>query len=75
MKLYGYANGDDSEALLELESVSICFQGPEAARKFADFANACANEMKAMGDNYDHVHFAGGERSDITIERLLDFTK
>ena len=72
MKLYGYANGDNADTLLELNNVAICFQHPEDARKFADFANACADEMTAMGDDYDHVHFAGGETPDITIERLLD---
>ena len=75
MKLYGYANGDDSETLLELDAVSICFQSPEDVRKFADFANACADEMAAMGDDYDHVHFAGGETPDITIAKLLDVRK
>lgn len=75
MKLYGYANGDESETLLELDTVSICFQSYEEAGKFADFADACAKEMIVMGDDYDHVHYAGGETPDITIERLLDAKK
>ena len=72
MKLYGYANGDSTETLLELDTVAICFQNPEDARKFADFANGCAEKMTDMGDDYDHVHFAGGQTPDITIERLLN---
>ena len=71
MKLYGYAKGDNIEELLEFDQVSICFQNAETARKFADFAVTCADEMAAKGDDYDHVHFAGGETPDITIERLL----
>jgi len=72
LKLYGYANADGNDKLLEMKSVAICFQSPEGARKFADFVNACAEEMKALGTDYDHVHFAGGDIPDITIERLVD---
>ena len=71
MKLYGYANGDNADTLLELNNVAICFQHPEDARKFANFAMACADKMTAMGDAYDHVHFGGGETPDITIEQLV----
>ncbi|MEL6563924.1 MAG: hypothetical protein AAFQ59_05735 [Pseudomonadota bacterium] len=72
MKLYGYANGDVSQKVLELDSVAICFESPEEARGFAKFAQSCAEDMRRSGDDYDHEHFAGGEVPDITIERLLD---
>mgnify|MGYP003644519313 CR=1 FL=1 len=72
VKIYGYAKGDSSETLLELDEVSICLEDAEAASKFADFAKACADEMAALGDDYDHVHFAGGETPDIIIARLPD---
>jgi hypothetical protein len=72
MKLLGYAKTKDGDISLELENASICFQGPDDAQKFAEFAAACATEFQAMSDDYDHVHFAGGETPDIIISRLLD---
>lgn len=72
MKIYGYSCDDKTETLLELSNVGICFENIEEAQKFADFANECVGEMKSLGEEYDHIHFAGGETPDITIERLVN---
>ncbi|WP_372572457.1 hypothetical protein [Ruegeria jejuensis] len=79
MKIYGYENGDDSGKLLDLSEVSICFESSEEAERFADFAVRCANNMKAMGNGYDHEHLIDfdekqfpSSKPDIVIARLSE---
>jgi hypothetical protein len=62
--------------------VSVCFDNPEEAERFADFAIQCTSDMKAMGDSYDHEHLIDFDdkqfpygKPDIVIARLLKANK
>lgn len=74
MRLYGYVKGADTETLVGLDSVSLCFENATDAKRFAAFASQCAKEMEQFGEEYDHVHFTG-IAPDVIIARLYDENK
>lgn len=82
MKIFSYEQTGGSERLLELAAATVCFESPEEARKFAEFAMKCAADMKAMGTGYDHEHLIDFDeeqfpygKPDIVIARLIEESK
>ncbi len=71
-KLYGYTESAESDQLVELRQVSLCFRDAEVLSAFAAFVATCAKQMVDHAD-WDHEHFfAGGPGLSNIVVTLLD---
>jgi hypothetical protein len=56
MRLYGYCEGEDEEAPVPLEEVTIV-ASPMILRRIATFLNYVADQMEKHGTACGHEHF------------------
>jgi hypothetical protein len=68
-KLYAYTSDSPDENILELSSVSICFNEISDLREFAAFVLSCIDRLN-IGDRQAHEHFFD-EGSEVNVVLAL----
>lgn len=59
MKLYGYAEGLQTEDIFPSELAEVTLSAtPSELIQIAEFLTFCATEMERMGQIYDHIHLS-----------------